>query len=136
MTPALVANYTVVDGDIGFDDTADPTAEQFALLGLSDTANLVMMYENRGIQARLAWNWRDEFLRQTNQGGSNNPVYVDEYYQWDMSVSYEINEQFSVFFEGLNLTEENVRWHTRDSRLTQYLEDLGARYQVGVRYNF
>lgn len=132
----LQANYTLVDGDIGFDDTADPTDEQFALLGLSDTANLVMMYENYGIQARLAWNWRDEFLRETNQGGSNNPVYVDEYYQWDMSVSYDINEEFSVFFEGLNLTEENVRWRTRDARLTQYLEDLGARYQVGVRYNF
>ncbi|UZJ43126.1 TonB-dependent receptor [Marinimicrobium sp. C6131] len=130
------ANYTIVDGDIGFDDTADPTEEQFALLGLSDTANLVMMYEKHGVQARLAWNWRDEFLRQTNQGGSNNPVYVDEYYQWDMSVSYEINDQFSVFVEGLNLTEENVRWRTRDARLTQYLEDLGARYQIGVRYNF
>lgn len=132
----MQANYTLVGGDIGFDDTADPTEEQFALLGLSDTANLVFMYEKYGLQTRLAWNWRDQFLRQTNQGGSNNPVYVDEYEQWDLSVSYEVIDNLSVFFEGLNLTEENVRWRTRDSRLTQYLEDLGARYHLGVRYSF
>lgn len=130
------ANYTIVHGDVEFDDLAPPTQPQFALLGLSDTANAVLIYEKYGLQTRLAFNWRDEFLRQTNQGGSANPVYVDAYYQVDLSVGYEVNEHLRVFFEGLNLTEENVRWHTRSDRMTQYLEDLGARYQVGVNYTF
>lgn len=130
------ANYTVVDGDIGFNDLADPNETQFALLGLSDTANLVLMYENYGAQVRLAYNWRDEFLRQTNQGGSRNPVYVDEYKQWDISASYNFNENLRIFFEGLNITEENVRWHGRSDHMTQYLEDLGARYQFGASYTF
>ncbi len=129
-------NYTHVDSNRKFDDFADPGEEQFALVGLSDTANVVLMYENYGVEARLAYNWRDEFLRQTNQGGSNNPVYVDAYAQLDLSVAYNINDNLSVFFEGLNLTEENVRWRTRDSRMTQYLEQHGARYMVGVRYAF
>ncbi len=132
----LQANYTIVNGDIGFDNLAPPGEAQFALLGLSDTANAVFIYENYGFQVRLAYNWRDEFLRQTNQGGSRNPVYVDEYQQWDLSVAYDVNEHLGIFFEGLNLTEENVRWHTRSERMTQYLEDLGARYQFGVRYTF
>ena len=132
----MQANYTIVDGDIGFDDLASPGESQFALLGLSDTANAVLIYENYGFQVRLAYNWRDEFLRQTNQGGSRNPVYVDEYEQWDLSVAYDVNEKLAVFFEGLNLTQENVRWHTRSDRMTQYLEDLGARYQLGARYSF
>jgi TonB-dependent receptor len=132
----LQANYTVVNGDISFDDLAPPTESQFALLGLSDTANLVFIYENFGFEARLAYNWRDEFLRQTNQGGSRNPVYVDEYEQWDLNVAYNITDQFSVFMEGLNLTEENTRWHNRSDHMTFYLEDLGARYQFGARYTF
>lgn len=132
----LQANYTIVNGDIGFNDLAPPGQTQFALLGLSDTANAVLIYENYGFQVRLAYNWRDEYLRQTNQGGSRNPVYVDEYEQWDLSVAYEVNEHLGLFFEGLNITEENVRWHARNDRMTQYLEDLGARYQFGVRYTF
>lgn len=132
----LQANYTAVNGDVSFNDLAHPSEAQFALLGLSDTANLVAIYDKHGVQARLAYNWRDQFLRETNQGSSRNPVYVDKYYQIDLSVSYEVNDHLNVFVEGLNLTEENVRWRTRSERMTQYLEDLGARYQVGMRYLF
>jgi TonB-dependent receptor len=130
------ANYTAVNGDVEFNDLAHPNEAQFALLGLSDTANLVAIYEKYGVQARLAYNWRDEFLRQTNQGSSRNPVYVDQYYQIDLSVAYDVNDNLNVFFEGLNITEENVRWRTRSERMSQYLEDLGARYQIGARYLF
>jgi TonB-dependent receptor len=41
----IQANYTIVKGDVSFDNM-DITTQQFALLGLSDTANLVLMYEN------------------------------------------------------------------------------------------
>ena len=37
----LQANYTIVNGDVGFDNNAPPGTTQFALLGLSDTANVV-----------------------------------------------------------------------------------------------
>ena len=36
----LQANYTIVKGDVGFDNNAPPGTTQFALLGLSDTANV------------------------------------------------------------------------------------------------
>ncbi|WP_075186772.1 TonB-dependent receptor [Teredinibacter haidensis] len=132
----LQANYTIVNGDVSFDDLASPSEEQFALLGLSDTMNIVGIYEKYGFQARLAYNWRDSFLRQTNQGGSRNPVYVDEYAQWDLNASYDINDSFNVFVEALNITGENVRWYQRSDRMTRYVEDLGSRYQVGARYTF
>ena len=65
----VLANYTVVRGDIGYDVTADPNVNQFALTGLSDSANAVLMFEKFGLSARLAWNWRDQFLSALNQGG-------------------------------------------------------------------
>ncbi|WP_019601038.1 TonB-dependent receptor [Teredinibacter turnerae] len=132
----IQANYTTVNGDVSFDDLALPSEQQFALLGLSDTMNIVGIYEKYGFQMRIAYNWRDSFLRQTNQGGSNNPVYVDEYAQWDMNASYDIMEGLSVFFEGLNLTGENVRWYQRSEHMTYFLEELSPRYQLGVRYSF
>jgi len=132
----LQANYTTVGGDVSYDNSASPGDSQFALLGLSDSANLVAMYENYGVQARLAYNWRDEYLAETNRGGSNNPRYVEAYSQIDLNVAYDINDNINVFFEGLNITGENTRSHGRSTHQMWDLYDLGPRYQLGARYTF
>lgn len=130
------ANYTFVSGNVGFDDLALPDETQFALTGLSDTANLVLMYENFGVQARLAYNWRDEFLAEANYKGSNNPRYVEAYSQFDMNVSYDITDSLSVSIEGINITGEDLRQSGRNDRMVWFYDDLGARWQAGVRYKF
>jgi TonB-dependent receptor len=132
----IQANYTIVKGDVGFNDAGAQDLNQFALLGLSDSANLILMYENYGFQVRLAYNWRDEFLQNTNRGNDHNPEYVEEYYQVDLSVGYEVNDHLTLSFEGLNLTEEDVRWHGRSINQPWYIEDQGARYALGARYKF
>ena len=133
----VLANYTVVEGDVGFDNAAPPGTQQFALLGLSDTANVVLMYEKFGFAARLAYNWRDEFLRNTNQNGSNtNPIYVEEYDQIDVSLGYDFNPHLSLGLEVINLTGEDTRWHARSEKQIVRLEDQSARYALGVRYKF
>lgn len=130
------ANYTIVRGDIGFNNNADPNQSQFALLGLSDTANLIGIYEKDSWQARIAWNWRDKYLAEINKGGSNNPRYEEAYWQIDVNVSYDINPQFTVFAEVINLTGENSRSHARNEAMMWYLTELGPRYQLGLRYDF
>jgi TonB-dependent receptor len=130
----LQANYTIVRGDVKFDVT-NLDANQFALLGLSDTANLVLMYENYGVEARLAFNWRDEFLNRTGWG-DGNPGYIEEYSQIDANVTYHVTEDLAVSFEGLNLTGEDRREHARSKDMMIGYDDLGARYQLGARYNF
>jgi len=132
----VFANYTIVDGDVSFDNAGDPTVDQFALLGLSDTANAVLMYEKYGWSARLAWNWRDQYLIMANQGGSRNPYYVEEYTQFDLGVNYAFNEQFSVGIEAINVTGEDVRWHGRTESQIVKLIDQAPRYMVGMRYKF
>ncbi|HEY0941183.1 MAG TPA: TonB-dependent receptor [Steroidobacter sp.] len=132
----IQANYTIVKGDVSFNDAGDPNINQFALLGLSDSANVILMYEKYGFQVRLAYNWRDEFLQNTNRGNFRNPEYVEEYYQVDLSIGYDVNDKLSLSFEGLNLTEEDVRWHGRSVLQPWYVEDQGARYALGARYRF
>ncbi|MFC3549890.1 TonB-dependent receptor [Lysobacter cavernae] len=132
----IFANYTLVDGDVGFDNTVIDR-DQFALLGLSDTANVMFMYEKHGWSARLAWNWRDEYLIAANQNGSNrNPFYVEEYQQWDLGVNYTLNDHWQFGFEALNLTGEDVRWHGRSEKQIIRLVDQSPRYTLGVRYKF
>ncbi|ADV26463.1 TonB-dependent receptor [Pseudoxanthomonas suwonensis 11-1] len=133
----VLANYTIVKGDVGVDRAADPDTDVFALTGLSDTANLVLMYEKFGWSARLAWNWRDEYLLAANQNGNNrNPYFVEEYDQIDLSVSYKLTDNLSLSAEAINLTGEDVRWHARSSRQFVRVVDQSPRYMVGLRYTF
>ena len=56
--------------------------------------------------------------------------------QVDFSASYELNDQFQIFGEGLNVLGEDTRDFSRfPNRLLTY-ERTGARYTVGVRAKF
>ncbi|MFL6550916.1 MAG: TonB-dependent receptor [Povalibacter sp.] len=132
----IQANYTIVKGDVAFDDAGDPTVNQFALLGLSDSANLILMYENFGVSARLAYNWRDKYLRNANRGNFRNPEYVEDYGQLDLSVDYSLNDHLTFSFEGINLTGEDTRVYGRSPLQMWDLSDQDPRYAVGARYKF
>lgn len=130
-----IANYTIVDSDVEFDNLLI-NEPQFAVTGQSDSANLIGFYDKDGIQVRLTYNWRDEFLASTASGTGNNPIYVDAYSQWDINASYEVMEGFTVFVEGINITEEYSRNRGRSSKQTLGVFEGGARYNVGARYTF
>jgi len=132
----LAASYTLVRGNVGIDVAANPSVDQFALVGLSDTANVTLIYEKYGISARLAYNWRAKFLSQLNRDSYHNPVYTAPYGQLDLNVSYDITKNIAVSFEGINLTEEGVRTYGRDPSNTWYLAEGSARYLVGARFKF
>jgi len=133
----IAASYTYVSGDVEFDVAGDPNASQFALPGLSDTANLTLIYERGGFTARLAYNWRDEFLTSSNDGsGFNNPIFVEEYGQVDLSLGYEVNDQLSLSFAGINLNEEDSRSFSRSRSDLLFLRENSARFYLGARYKF
>jgi len=132
----LAGSYTVVNGDVNADPGQDPNENQFALVGLSDTANLTFIYENYGWSARIAYNWRDTFLNATNQGGSRSPQYTDAYGQWDFSVSYTWNDRWQFQLEGINVTGEDSLQYRRKERMVVWAYELDPRYTLGVRYRF
>tara|TARA_A200000159_G_scaffold161456_4_gene183458 strand:- start:2582 stop:4942 length:2361 start_codon:yes stop_codon:yes gene_type:complete len=132
------ANFTIVDGDIGYDVGADPAVDQFALEGLSDSANIVLIYEMDGLSARVAYNWRDSFLSEVNRGVSSvrNPLFIDEYEQVDVNVSYEFSENLTVSMDIINLTEEGQRQYGRSYNNTFFIQELDRRYVLNARYTF
>ena len=117
-----------------YDNTkpASVTPPQFALTGLSDSANAVVFFDKYGFQARGAYNWRDEFL----VAGGINPSYVEAYGQFDASASYAITPQITVFAEGINITGEGRRGHRRSDRNVTFVTTGNARYSAGLRFTF
>ena len=132
-----IFNYTMVDAGLEYDN--DSLNDTEALVGLSDTANFVVFYDKEGLQARIAYNWRDSFLNERRVNGDlTAPIYTDEYYQIDFNVSYEIPalEGLTVFVEGINITEEYVTSYGRTEELIYNITQTGSRYGLGIRYNF
>lgn len=130
----LMVNATLVDSDAEL-DPAD-ISQVFALTGLSDSYNVVGFYENGPFQARLAYNWRDSFVQSLTQSNGDGVTIVESYAQVDASGSYDINENISIFFEGINLTEEYVHKRGRFSNQLLLVEDSGRRFAFGVRGTF
>jgi len=128
-------NYTTVNSDVGFDLNQPSTVDQFALIGLSDTANAILMYEKHGLSVRLAANWRDEFLTSTSRG-STDALFTDDRAQVDLSVAYDVTDNLQVTFEGINLTEQENRQFARNSRQVFFAGETDARFTFGARYKF
>jgi TonB-dependent receptor len=131
-------NYTTVEGDIGYDNGSDPDQDQFALPGLSDSMNLVAIYEKEGLSARLAYNWRDNFLSQVNRsvGSTRNPEYTDSVEQVDLNVSYEFDSGFTLSLDAINLTSEGQRKYGRTETAAFFVQELDPRYVFSARYTF
>ncbi|RJE77134.1 TonB-dependent receptor [Pseudoalteromonas sp. MSK9-3] len=128
----LQANATKVSGDVEVDrDVVDP---QFALVGMSDSANFSAIYDKDGLSVRLSYNWRDEFLSGFDQHSS--PVFTEAYSQVDLNVNYQVTDQLVVFFEGLNITEQTQRVYVRYPEQFLNGAQYGARYNIGARYTF
>ncbi|WP_394174297.1 TonB-dependent receptor [Thalassotalea litorea] len=130
-----IVNYTMVDSDVEYDNASEDD-DNTPLLGVSDSYNIVAFYDNYGFQVRFAYNWRDDFLSDLNDGQGSNPVYVEAYGQLDANVSYSFNDNLTVFAEAINLTDETTRKYGRHKLMVRNIEQSGARYNVGLRYTF
>ena len=127
-----IFNITLLDTDVTYDNSS--IADQSPLPGLSDTLNLVGFYDKNGIQARLAYNWRDSFYNGGGYGGY--PIYEKAYDQVDMSASYEIIDDLVVYVEGLNILNSTGGSYGRTKLEIVSASQTGPRYHLGVRYKF
>ena len=132
----LIANATFVNADVAFDNSN--LEGQFVLNGLSDSANLVVFYDKNGFQARVAYNWRDDYLSGVgqDQGRFTNPQNVRAYDQIDISASYDYSDNLTFFFSGINVSESTYRVYSREYHQVLQMGQTGARYDVGMTYKF
>ena len=87
----------------------------------------------------MAWNWRDEFLWTVSDSRSN-PRFTKSYSQLDASFGVDLTDNFSLVFEAINITDNNVEQYNivgpvSDLKQLRTVSDTGRRFQVGVRMN-
>jgi len=115
--------------------------DNLPLEGLSkDNLNLVGMYEKYGVTARLAYNWRSEYLLTTKDVITQLPIFNEAGGQLDGSIFYAINENLQIGLQGTNLTDEVTRTSMQiDNEGNQvgrswFVND--RRYSVVLKGNF
>ena len=136
----LQANATLVGTNKPFDRN-DLSVSGFAVTGLANSANVVAFYDKHGFQARVALNWRDEYLdrfgqQQNNSAFGSEPTFVNASTQIDFSTSYDITKNVSGFFEALNLTNETLSTHGRYSNQLLDVFKYGRRFTAGVHLRY
>ena len=127
----LAGNYTFVNSSASLSDAG--ATETFALPGLSDTGNATVFYDKNGVQLRVAYNYRTAFLGRVFNGPSGEPVHYDEYGTVDVSASYDLTDNLTIFIEGSNVTGETVNKYGRYENQFIGYEDTGALYTFGIR---
>jgi len=123
-------NYTSVDSQQTFDPSI--ATGQFAVVGLSDSGNLVLFYEKDRFGIRAAYNWRDEYL-EAIRGEQGEPTTVNAYEQLDLSANFKLTDNISIFADATNLTgEKESAWQRYRNRIYR-VADNGRTMTLGIR---
>ena len=117
------------------------TFTNLPLEGYSKTSyNVVLMFEQEKYSARLAYNWRDQYLISQSDCCIKLPIWQDAYGQLDGSVHYKPSGNWDVFLDVQNMLKQETvlrqqvnnqgltlprSWFTNDRRL-----QLGVRYRI------
>ncbi|WAC48431.1 TonB-dependent receptor [Asticcacaulis sp. SL142] len=127
------ANYTYQEAkNVELYSELDGSALPYPGLS-SDSANLTLWYDKGPINARLAYNYRSEYLAALTVGSNTkNPVFAEATGYLDGKITWKPGpEGLSFFAEGKNLTGESERTTAGDIRLINEGYS-GKRFFVGV----
>jgi len=133
-------NYTHVESEIDYcNDALCATFVTNDLINLSPEAyNGTLYYEDDRMSARVSASFRQEYLQNVPGRNGNLIEGKSDTLNWDVSASYNLTEQISLTFEGLNLTdEENHQYVGDDTRQsTSVYHHTGRQMYLGARYRF
>lgn len=128
-------NLTLLGGDFEALDAATGQLATFQFQGLSDTVfNASLFYEYAGLSARIAYQRRSEFL--DTLGGFGAGEFRDGFENLDITLRYALTENFTLFADLANLTDETYVAFQGTPATPSEVERIGERYLFGIRFNF
>lgn len=133
-------NGTIVGTDKPYNPN-DLSTSGFAVTGLADSANMVVFYDKDGFQLRIAANWQDSYLDHFGQlqGGSSfgtEPTFVNTNWNMDISTSYDLTDQVTIYGEAMNVTDATYSTHGRFSNQFLDVVDYGRKFIFGVHFKY
>jgi TonB-dependent receptor len=99
------------------------------------SAAATLYYEEGPFQARISGVYRDEYLTLVPAASGNDVEGKAETFNLDFSMSYELNDNFAVSFEAINLTDQyDERWINSVRQNSNNYEHTGREFVFGLRY--
>lgn len=128
------ANYTFSPSDTGKDvaGNAIPFPQNS-----KDQANLILWYQDKHFQTRVAGNYRSKRAVGGDYGGiAGFEEYQASTFYLDVSASYDFADHFQVFVDGSNLTKEKEHYYLVWPDMKLNTTQFESRYAIGVRAKY
>lgn len=140
------ASYTALDSSQSTPMTNDKGeitgTKETDLFGVSDESySVVLAYDKNRLGMRLSYAWRSEFLNNYEAALFANPLEVwrKPESSMDLQISYEVNDNVALTFDGTNLTEEIYQsyYGENGSTTNNFGSSLYSRtFAIGARLTF
>ncbi len=133
---SLMLNYTYLTSSAeGIRNSDGDEREDVDLPGTAPNMfNGSLGYNDKKLSVRLSANFSDAYIDEI--GG--NPLedrYYDEQFLVDFNASYTFNDNFSVYFDLNNITDQPLRYYQGLKSRTMQAEYYGRRITFGLKYN-
>ena len=134
----VVLNYTYVESDIVYLNSAGAVVMNAPLVGLSkNAANATLYFDNGTFNARVAAAYRDDYLTTVPGRNANDVEGTIETLNIDFSAAWRLNDMITVTLEALNLTDEfDDQWVDSVGDRLSYYHHTGRQYFLGARLRF
>ncbi|QYJ80390.1 TonB-dependent receptor [Shewanella acanthi] len=138
---ALVLNsnltYTDSSARISWIDDGELDSRDIPMPSQSDlTANLSLGYENTYASLWLSAAYKSEYLQEvTELNDERYDLYEDNHLQWDFVAKAHLTSSLTLYFKGVNLTDEPYYSYTGNNAYNAQYEAYGRTFQLGVQYS-
>lgn len=142
----IQANINLNDSEITVPSVGGVPTRKIPLIGSSDVAyNVSLYYERYNLSVRLAYQFRTpwgqsvgdyQVLNGKTVPVNNGDIYWDDDEELDLSVRYQVTENFELTFDAANLTNDRGRRYGDTSAFPIEFEKFGRRFIAGVNFTF
>ncbi|MCH1930156.1 TonB-dependent receptor [Shewanella sp. A25] len=138
---ALVLNsnltYTDSSARISWIDDGELGSRDIPMPSQSDvTANLSLGYENTYASLWLSAAYKSEYLQEvTELNDKRYDLYEDNHLQWDFVAKAHLTSSLTLYFKGVNLTDEPYYSYAGNNAYNAQYEAYGRTFQLGVQYS-
>lgn len=134
----FIGNYTYVKAQMDYINNTGIVLATRDLTGLSEnTRSATLYYEDDKFAARVSMAYRSSYLTNALGRNGNDMEGTNATRNIDASLSYQLNDQWKLTFEALNLTDEvDDQWVDSSGNRLTYYHATGRQYYLGAQYRF
>ncbi len=131
----IYANYTYTKSEV---DGLPMEGRENETLGLPGTAknmiNASIAYDTKELSVRLSVNHTTDYVDEFGE-----EAFLDRYYDKqtfvDMNASYAVTDQFRIYAEANNITNQPLRYYQGISSRTMQAEYYNMRFNFGIKFD-